>query len=218
MRYWAVRYLLSTLTAVVVFATPAHAQSTPAGPYVFGGWSLQVREGTALNGVTFGGGVPLTATVSAEGSIGWYAARVRDFSNSLPFFGASQRQNTDRDVPLAGAIRWSPRCAGRVCVDVVGGAGVNFHLVTSRTLFTCPPPGTFGPCVEIDRVDETNHTEFLLTTGVDVKVRLNRHLAVVPGVRFSLPFRIGVPLIFPPLGAAEGVPYYLVNVTAFYRF
>ena len=213
------RTLAAALSAalVSVAVAPAHAQSPPAGPYVFGGWSLQVREGTALNGVTFGGGVPLTATVSVEGSIGWYAARSRDFSYSTPF-GFTQRHNVDRDVPLVGAVRWSPRCAGRVCADVIGGAGVNFHLVTSRRLFTCPPPGMFGPCVESDRVDETNHTEFLMTGGVDVKVRLNRRLAVVPGVRLSLPVRIGVPAIFPPLGAAEGVPYYLVNITAFYRF
>ena len=203
--------------AAIGFSTPVYAQSPPAGPYVFGGWSLQAREGTALNGVTFGGGVPLTTSLSVEGSIGWYAARSRDFSFNTPF-GSTERHTVDRDVPLAGAIRWSMACAGRVCADLVGGAGVNFHLVRSRSIRTCPPSGLLISCVASDRVDEMNHTEFLMTGGVDVRVRLSRRFAVMPGFRLTLPFRIGVPAIFPPLGAAEGVPYYLVNVTAFYRF
>ena len=217
MRYWAVRYLLSTLTAVVVFATPAHAQSTSAGPYVFGGWSLQVREGTALNGVTFGGGVPLTATVSAEGSVGWYSNKSADATFNSPL-GFIDMHSRDRDVPLVGAIRWSPRCDRRICPELVGGAGVNYHVVSTRIVITCPPPGMVVRCVESDRADEGSHAEWLIAVGMDMKVRVNGQFAVVPGFRLSLPARIAVPAIFPGNGVAEQVPYYLLNVTAFYRF
>ena len=212
-----VRHIVCTVCVLAPLPSAAAAQSIGASPYVFGGWSLQVRGGTALNGVTFGGGVPLTATVSAEGSVGWYSSKSADASFITPF-GFQERHSTDLDVPFAAAIRWSMQCAGRVCADLVGGAGVNFHMVTTRIIVSCPAPGMFVPCVASDRVDEGSHAEFLMAGGVDVKVRLNGQFAVVPGVRVGLPVRTAVPAIFPGRGVAEETPYWLVNVTAFYRF
>jgi hypothetical protein len=199
---------------LLLISSPAHAQSAPAGPYVFGGWSLQLREGTGLNGVTFGGGLPLTTTLSAEGSVGWYATFSADYSYNTPF-GQFETHITDRDVPVVGAVRWSLPCGGRVCADVVGGAGVNVYQLKTRILKTCPPPGLLGPCIQTDAETDDHRSQFLLLGGIDLGIRLIDHLSVGPG--FRLAARKGeLPAI--PRFRNTDAPYYLVNVTARYRF
>ena len=147
----------------------------------------------ALNGASVGAGLPLTKTLSVEGSVGWYEALSRNSSFNTPF-GRRDIRTTDRNVPLAGSLRWSMACARQVCADLIGGGGVNFRQLTIRTLATCPPPGAFGPCVESDHVEETNEAEFLLTGGVARTVLLRA------GDRSS------------------DIPNVLMSVNAFYRF
>jgi hypothetical protein len=170
-----------------------------------------------LTGVTFGGGLPLTAALKVEGSLGWHARMTSDDSLNVSF-GHFQTHSTDQDVPLVGAVRWSLPCAGRVCADVVGGAGINFHLVTGRTIRSCPAPGGFPPCAESDQTYEINHAEFLLTGGVDFNLQLKGRFAMTPGFRVGLPARRAVPPILPKLGGTEVAPYYLLNINALYRF
>lgn len=205
------RYLVAAWALVLALVpTPTYAQSQARVPYVFGGWSLEVRdvsqtETAAFNGITFGAGIALTREVSLEGSAASFASASTEWltDTSDP---NSRLVTQDRDVLVAGALRWSRSCVRAVCAEVVGGAGVNLHVISTTS-------SDNRPSIEAD------HSEFLIIGGFDLRMGLNSRLALVPGFRAGYIWRDDYLTGNGGRGPAEPTgTVFSINVTAVYRF
>lgn len=221
------RGVLSTVVAAMfttALASTAHAQSPQQ--YLLGGWSLELREGSrnvgdyprrALNGVTFSGGLYLGANISLEASLSAFLPSTTDWSFGYTYPSGDKR-TTDRDVLLTALARWSQPCTGRVCMDILGGAGFNRHIVSTTAVTSCPPPGVPGSCVDVNQpAAETDYYEPVVLAGLDFKVKISERLALLPGFRAGGIWRKRYLTQYDFRGPQEGSwPFATANVALLY--
>ena len=221
------RALTATLVVALLAgsAAPVSAQ-TELRPYVLGGWSIGPRDTDSVNpvpddpsgvvqGLSLGAGLKFSSNLSAEASFGWHTADVTAWNLFVSGSGSGQRLTTDRDVHVVGLIRWSYECSARLCADVVAGGGINSHKVTSIQQTACAVT-----CVPVNEPDETsNHSEYVLTGGVDFRVKLGGGFDLLPGFRIRHIFRRGYLTEWGGHGPFEtDTSFFAVSVSAMYRF
>jgi hypothetical protein len=137
---------------------------------------------------TVGAGLWVTPHTALEGSIGISRAQSVPWQWRYLFGGTASNQiATDRDVPVLGTVRVSPRRGQRVSVEPFLGGGYNFHRSRSSIIATCGPAANPTACVPLDTPTESDAlttAEWLIAVGADVPIQVSRRCEVLPGVRF----------------------------------
>ena len=187
------------IALVVFFATTADAQF-----YISGVWSIAWRESgtmgitpaepTNVQTGTLVVGARLTTHIALEGAFEIQQSQSFNWYYGYIFDQPSFQRLAERDTPLAANLRIAAGCVNRVCLDALMGGGVNIHSATSEVYAVCPYPLFSPPCEPVSPPREASSqysVEFLVLFGVDVPIRVSRHLAIGPTFRLRVINRTG---------------------------
>jgi hypothetical protein len=188
----------------LIFVSCGVAQAAAQGRvYLTGGWTTTWREpgwfmsfatpspapAAAVPSVTIGSGLWIWRDVAVEGTLAVQHTQSIPWHFNYLFGGNSDQLTKDRDLPLAGYLRFAPMRGHRVSIEPIAGGGVSWHRAASFVTADCGSGSRPTPCVPVTppRPGDTFTTaEWMAGFGVDVAFRVSSRIAIAPGFRVSM--------------------------------
>src|SRR5262245_53570533 len=203
--------IAGVLVLVTCGIAPAIAAAQDArGAYVLTGFGMTWRESlvgtsrgtsveSAVPSLVFGVGTRVRSWLGIEGTAELHSGQSIPwrYDDYLVAGQTTKEITTDRDLPIIGAVRLSPRRCLRICPEVVAGGGISLHIATSVSTGQCGTlPQPFPECLPLlphGSDDRSFNLEGLGTLAGGVAIRVSARVTLSPGVRWLIANRAPYP-------------------------